>query len=504
MSTYQSKREDGRSRLDGFEIEIFKLVQEEVTSEQWKQWLQVPLEHAAARGNLDLFTRLMDAGGFGGERGWRGCNGRTLLGAAAWGKSDKVVRALLEAGAGDDVNVLFGPEGKSALHVAAARGAEEASKALMVAGADPNLFDCKGYRPLHVAAKTGHDRVISLLLLKGAHVDGKTSSGETPLHLAASKGHALCISELLLGGADKDVADFGDQTPLYKAANYNHLRIFKQLLSAGADRCRTNVNGWSPLEVAAHLGHTTIVKAFLETGSEVDTGDDQGYTAIHCAVNRHGPLDNGAVVRLLLEAGGGVNAETGRDFLRWTPLHFAVERRIASIDTTLALLEGGANTNAHGDHSGTPLHVACMHSNVAAVELLLRWGADETCSNDNGDVPADVIGVYDRGDVNDEDVKADHKRIRRMLARAPADRSWRRRGWLVLSRSCPTRVQIANKGSRVNRNSCPAKVARVSGEDLGGDEEEAENQMTVDWGGLVGSLLGLEADGLFRLVVGFL
>ncbi|CAN0509998.1 unnamed protein product [Ectocarpus sp. 12 AP-2014] len=88
MSTSQSQSEDDRSRLDGFEICIFKLVQEEVTSHQWKQWLRVPLEHAAARGNLDLFTRLMDAGA-SGEPGWRGCNGRTLLGATAFGKPKK-------------------------------------------------------------------------------------------------------------------------------------------------------------------------------------------------------------------------------------------------------------------------------------------------------------------------------------------------------------------------------------------------------------------------------
>ncbi|CAN0440586.1 unnamed protein product, partial [Ectocarpus sp. 12 AP-2014] len=133
-----NQEEEDRSRLDGFEIEIFKLVQREATSEQWKEWLRAPLEHAAAEGNLDLFTRLMDAGA-NGQVGWRGCHGRTLLGAAACGRSEKMVRTLLTAGATDDVNVLFGGERESALHVAAARGAEDSCRALMIAGADPNL-----------------------------------------------------------------------------------------------------------------------------------------------------------------------------------------------------------------------------------------------------------------------------------------------------------------------------------------------------------------------------
>ncbi|CAN0377810.1 unnamed protein product [Ectocarpus sp. 13 AM-2016] len=141
----------------------------------------------------------MDAGA-NGEAGWRGCHGRTLLGAAACGKNEKMVRDLLSAGARRDVNVLFGAKREAALHVAAARGAEKASKALMIAGADPNVRDSGGSSPLHLAAKAGHHHAIGSLLLEGADVHAKrTHAGETPLHLASSKGHALCISELLLG-----------------------------------------------------------------------------------------------------------------------------------------------------------------------------------------------------------------------------------------------------------------------------------------------------------------
>ncbi|CAM9785419.1 unnamed protein product, partial [Ectocarpus sp. 6 AP-2014] len=91
----------------------------------------------------------MDAGA-DGEAGWRGCNERTLLGAAACGNnSDKMVRALLEAGARRDVNVRFGNTNESTLHVSAARGAEASCTALMIAGADPNLRDWEGASSLH-------------------------------------------------------------------------------------------------------------------------------------------------------------------------------------------------------------------------------------------------------------------------------------------------------------------------------------------------------------------
>lgn len=106
---------------------------------------------------MDLFTRLVEAGG-DCSAGWRGCYGRTLLGAAANVEDDKMVQSLLKAGAKPEVNVLFnegasweedgeiGPT--SALHVAAGKGADGVARALMVAGADPHQVDWTHQTPL--------------------------------------------------------------------------------------------------------------------------------------------------------------------------------------------------------------------------------------------------------------------------------------------------------------------------------------------------------------------
>ena len=79
-----------------------------------------PLEHAAARGNLDLVNSLLQAG-VDGSAGWRGCRGRTLLDAAAVGGNPDVVTALLRAGAQPDVNVVSMSPKRSALYVATDR-----------------------------------------------------------------------------------------------------------------------------------------------------------------------------------------------------------------------------------------------------------------------------------------------------------------------------------------------------------------------------------------------
>ncbi|CAN0158754.1 unnamed protein product [Ectocarpus sp. 13 AM-2016] len=376
MSASKREEED-RSRVDGFEIEIFKLVHRETTSEQWKEWLRTPLDHAAAEGNLDLFTRLMDAGA-NGQAGWRGCHGRTLLGAAAFGRSEKMVRTLLTAGAIDDVNVLFGGEHESALHVAASRGAEDSCRALIIAGADPNVRDWSQRSPLHVAAEAGHHRVLGSLLLNKANVHAKTASQSTPLHLAAADGQGLCISELLLGGADKDMVDRYGQTPLFRAAANKRLEAVKELLAAGANYSLQTNGIRSPLEIAASRGHANVLKTLLEKdGSEVDTTNGDGWAALHYAASVHGPVrDNGDAACVLLGAGADVDVKTTDDSC-FTPLHVAVNRRIASAGTIRALLEGGANVHARARRDQTPLHLACRRSSVMGVELLLRWGADE-------------------------------------------------------------------------------------------------------------------------------
>lgn len=88
---------------EGLASQLFKLVAYGATPEQWEEWLRVPLEHAASRGNLDLVNVLLGAGA-NGSAGWRGCRGRTLLDAAAVGGNGEVVSALIRAGAEPDVN----------------------------------------------------------------------------------------------------------------------------------------------------------------------------------------------------------------------------------------------------------------------------------------------------------------------------------------------------------------------------------------------------------------
>lgn len=195
-----------RACLQGFERDLFKLLSCAQAPEERAGWLRVPLEHAAACGNLELVDALLGAGANGGA-GWRGCRGRTLLDAAALGGNADVVSALVGAGAGPDLNVSSVSSKRSALYTATFCGHEAAARRLVQAGADVNFQDpLDRLNVLHVAVEGGLDQLVKDLLLGGADVHVRDGDrGLTPVHIAAWAGHDRVLSTLfLLNGGDAD------------------------------------------------------------------------------------------------------------------------------------------------------------------------------------------------------------------------------------------------------------------------------------------------------------
>lgn len=72
------------------------------------------------------------------------------------------------------------------------------------------------------------------------------------------------------------------------------------------------------------------------------------------------------------------------------------------------------------------------------VDLLLRWGADETIITRQGKTPRELVNTR-RIHMK---VPGDDECVLSLLARAPANRAWRRRGLLVLCRAYPDRVKL--------------------------------------------------------------
>ncbi|CBJ48769.1 ankyrin repeat domain protein [Ectocarpus siliculosus] len=321
-----------------------------------------------ATGNRDLVDKLLGAGANGGA-GWRGCDGKTLLHAAAEGGNVPVIARLRRAGAGGDMKAKTLDTGHTPLDLAVVGGKAAAAEALIMAGADVNVLDSKNDGPLHLAIKGGHVRIAKDLLLSGVNPVQARSSGNFPIHLAA----------------------------------------------------------WHGLD--------EVVLALVEKGIDLNCLNYKRGTPLHVAKIRSAP-EQRAAIRALFEAGADIE---GPGIRGRTPLRHAA--RSGSYAAILTLLQLGANVNSKDDVGKNPLHCACFFCHHDAADLLLRWGADETAVNLEGET---VVSMVIRRIAEALETRCPPlERVSKLLARAPQDRAWRRRGFLVLCRAHRDRVRLA-------------------------------------------------------------
>lgn len=165
----------------------------------------------------------------------------------------EMVRALLAAGAKPDVVKNCGT---SALMAAARFGHTESVRALLDAHADPNLADAKSRVALHWAASEGHAQVVSVLVLGGATVDSRTSAQATQLGLAVGAGNLEVTRVLLAAGADVKAVDTKGQAA---AAAW--------LLERGAAVNARDNEGETPLSYARKRGHLDVAALLEKKGA---------------------------------------------------------------------------------------------------------------------------------------------------------------------------------------------------------------------------------------------
>jgi len=109
---------------------------------------ETPLMQAAIKGRVELMAQLVKRGAQVNRAGW------TPLQYAASGESLAAARWLLEQGAEPNAQ---GPEGRTALMLAAAYGPMDLADVLLAAGADPTLRDAHGRAAADYAAGAGRD-----------------------------------------------------------------------------------------------------------------------------------------------------------------------------------------------------------------------------------------------------------------------------------------------------------------------------------------------------------
>ena len=186
--------------------------------------------------------------------------------------------------------------------------------------ATPHPHPHPKFTDLVLAAWHGDLEEVRRLIEAGADVDEVSPEGVTALISAVQGGQDDVVRELLLAKANPDIRDQeSGGTALHWAAGGGHVGIISRLLSANADpNIQRWGNGYTALHLAVMNNNALAASALLSGGAEPDIPDssNEGYTALHYAVNRFWGVDLNTVWTLL-SMGADPNFRTGDGYTAW-------------------------------------------------------------------------------------------------------------------------------------------------------------------------------------------
>lgn len=113
---------------------------------------------------------------------------------------------------------------------------------------------------LLTAARQGDIGEIARQILAGAELNEKNHKGYSALMLATYNGHLDAAALLLEAGADVDDEDHGGNTVMMGAAFKGHLSIVKTLISHGANIDLKNFAGLTALDFARAFGRKDVAE----------------------------------------------------------------------------------------------------------------------------------------------------------------------------------------------------------------------------------------------------
>ncbi|CAH4035175.1 unnamed protein product [Pieris brassicae] len=153
---------------------------------------------------------------------------------------------------------------------------------LLAAGCDPNLQGPEGMTALHMAAQHGGVDVCTLLIEGGGHVDAKEQGGWTPLVRAAENCHPQVVRLLIQRGADASSTDCEGNGVIHWCALSGDGASLQLLLDAAPHVVNTaNAHADTPLHIAAREGHYPCVVILLARGARTDIENSSAELPIH-------------------------------------------------------------------------------------------------------------------------------------------------------------------------------------------------------------------------------
>ncbi len=241
--------------------------------------------------------------------GAKNAEGNTALHVAAAAGAQKAAKFLLDRKMGVDER---GAGGRTPLMEAVRAGQRDMVRWLLRQGADPKLKDAEGYKPLMLAVKEGRSELIGDL----ASTDRDDLDGA--LLAAALLGKASVIDELTKYGASVYASMDDGRTALMVAAENGHHEAAKLLVDIGANRFNKDADGHTAAELASAAGHEDLAKMLLSEASQQEftlKSEEQIGKEMTTFVDHADPEDapQGTSASGSTGAGGGGTAPRHRD-----------------------------------------------------------------------------------------------------------------------------------------------------------------------------------------------
>ena len=222
--------------------------------------------------------------------------------------------------------------------------------------------DGETWLPLHYAIYFGLEDVIKTSTIHDQYLTDYSTS----LCIAAAKGYTDIV-KLLINKVLEGHVNGGTYASFSKATTVKDPREILKLLMERGPTNTYRMKYDNPLQAASLEGQIEIVKLLLEMGAEVNAQSGRETNALQAA-SVEGHIE---IVKLLLSKGTDVNIHCG---LYGSALQAASFR--GHTDIVKFLLYKGANVNSKGGEYGSALHAASLEGHTEIVKLLLEVGAD--------------------------------------------------------------------------------------------------------------------------------
>ncbi|XP_059498926.1 ankyrin repeat domain-containing protein 24-like [Stegostoma tigrinum] len=213
-------------------------------------------------------------------------------------------------------------------------------------------LDSDGRSLLHLAAARGRTECLEILLSYQLNVEARDGDGCTALHVAVRNSQLECVRSLVKHKVPLTAVDHHGRTALHCAAMCGCVESARLLCDQGIDLDPLDQDSQTPLMLTARFGHPGACQLLLDRGATVDVTDSKRRTALILACESDCP----EVAEILLRAGAdpGLMDATGRG-----AHHYALHSRSGR-------LQGLPPLVAHNATSTEPGPTVKKHSQVLA------------------------------------------------------------------------------------------------------------------------------------------